>query len=477
MNSASKAEKPLAGSDTRWYWMIIFCLVFLFSILYAYFADITGYQYDPKYYWELAEGVFENGLNPLYILRFPQSIRGYLFPVLLGYCKHLLPGVWGWRILASLSMAFCFSLSLPCAVKGRLTASRKELAGTLLAYAVFMWIWGDLMQYPLSDFFACFFLISAIALLRMIRPGQKAWITLLSGAISGGLLYAAYNTRSTYLYSGILVVAAFFLSKGKNRTAMILTAAGLIAGAAVTALPQCYINRHNEGVFSPKVFYDRVDNEVYKGLTTSKYETYIGDRDVYPRAGIIFDDLTGWQLIQREHITAAGFKLTDIFRLFLRYPLDMTGIYVRHFIALLTPLYRQAYVTDLRAVDPLTIIVSMLLWLTAGYGILASLKEKGTGAEALWIAAVCIPALLQIFDEPELRFFLPVYLLCYYYVFAVIDYGIFFRSLKSNFPQVLIISLVIIGFWISMAGYITATKRDGALLLNETPVITVDKDR
>lgn len=453
----------------RFWWLPVFAVVFVISLLYAARANVTELYFDSKYYWTLSSVISENGPDPIYILRFPESVRGYFFPVLIGYFRLFFHGITGWRVLASLSLAVCFSLSLPYAVKGRGISSLKGSVRTLLAYVLFMWIWGGLMQYPLSDFIACFLLISAIALLRTIPKQQKTRLKILSGFVAGALLYAAYNTRTTYLYSIIVVLAAFILINRKKTRTVLITGLSVIFGMAVLSLPQCYINNHNEGKISPLVNYDLIDNEVFKGLTTARYETYIGDFEVYPRSGLIFDDLAGWQIVQRENISEENFELSRIFDLFLKYPLDMTGIYFRHLLSLLTPVYRQVYVTDITDFSVLTILVSIILWLTAGYGILIQIREQGISLNALWILSVCIPGLLQIFDEPELRFFLPLYLLCYYEVCAVLDWKKYLRALKANWLPVLILSLLITAFWISQTGDILAAKRNGALLFSSAP--------
>ena len=449
------------------YRLLVFAAVFVSALLYAARANVTELYFDSKYYWTLSNVIYENGLNPIYMLRFPESVRGYFFPVLIGYFRLFFDGITGWRVLASLSMALCFSLSLPCAVKGRGIRSWKESIRTLLAYAVYMWIWGDLMQYPLSDFIACFLLISAIALLRTVHSRQKTGLKILTGLIAGALLYAAYNTRTTYLYSIIVISAAFILINRKRARTILITGLSVLAGMAILSLPQCYINDHNTGSISPLVNYDLADNEVFKGLTTARYETYVGDSEIYPRSALLFDDLTGWQIIQRENISGENFKLSQIFDLFLKYPADMTGIYFRHLLSLLTPVYRQVYVRDIHDFSVLTMLISIILWLTAGFNIFIRIRKQGLRLNALWILAVCLPGLLQIFDEPELRFFLPAYLLCYYEVFAGIDWKRYFRILKANWPQALILSLAIIVFWISQTGGILAAKRNGALLFSD----------
>ena len=460
----AELKRDKKSDKAGFWWLAAFLIIFILSILYALRSNVTEYYYDSRNYWNLANDLFYDGPEPINILKFPKSIRGYFFPILTGYFKYFFPGVWGWRILVSLSMAFCFSLSLPYAIGEKPIRSLVDVIRSLLAFTVYMWIWGDYSQYPLTDFSSCFYLLSAIAFLRCIRKDHKPLIQAVFGLCAGVFLYAAYNTRPTFLYSAVIVFAAFILINRKRSSVVLISMAGILTGMLIFALPQCYINNRHDSVFSPLVNYDLVDNEVFKGLTTSRYETYIGDPDVYPRSALIFDDLTGWQIIRREKLSAGSFRLYDIFPLFLKYPLDMAGIYVRHLLSLLTPVYRQVYVTDIYAFEPVTAVVSMVLWLIAGFGILERIKAKGTDLNALWILSVCVPGLLQIFDEPELRFFLPIYILCYYYVFAVIDHKSLLRSFKSNRIPVLLISLLILVLWITLTGNILASKRDGALL-------------
>ena len=471
----SDEKNKIKKDQKNWWWAPAFLIILISSLLYAYHKNITEYYFDSKYYWNLTNDLFYDGPNPLHILAFPESIRGYFFPSLIGYFKYFFPGVWGWRIFAALSMAFCFSLSLPYAIRGRGIASFREFLRTLLAYAVFMWFWGDSMQYPLSDFAPCFLLLSAIAFLRSAGKLKNPVCILVFGTFAGVLLYTAYNTRPTFLYSALFILPAYILLNRRKKSAILLGLSGMLVGITVFALPQCYINRHNGGSFSPVVNYDLVENEVFKGLTTARYETYVGDFDVYPRSGVIFEDGPGWKLIKEAKISAKGFQLTKIFDLFLKYPLDTIGLYSRHLFSLLTPIYRTTYISDIYSVEPLTIVLSIVLWLAAGYSILMQMKEKPGGLDILWILALCVPGLLQIFDEPELRFFLPAYLLCYYHICAVVDYKMLARQWKTNWRQTLIVSLVIFLFWLSLTGNILSAKRNGALLIGNHPTTMISK--
>ena len=154
----------------------------------------------------------------------------------------------------------------------------------------------------------------------------------------------------------------------------------------------------------------------------------------------------------------------------------MIGIYVRHLVSLLTPVYRQVYIANVYAVNPALIVFSIILWLLAALGVLGQVRIFGIDWNVLWILALCIPGLLQIFDEPELRFFLPIYLLGYFYVFAVIDYRKLANTFKSNRLQTLVLFAVIFMLWISLLGYTLATIRSTKLMLSDNSAYVIHDD-
>ncbi len=476
-DNGAEISKKTNKRFQRYYWAIVFILIFFLSMQYAKHADITVQHYDSKEYWNLANDILYNGYNPIYILRFPQSIRGYFFPVLVGYFKAFFNGIRGWRVLASISVGLCFSLSLPYAIKGRGICSVRELLRTMLAYTVFMWVWGNFMQYPLSDFFSFFFLISAIAILRAIDLISSVVLKAFAGFICGILLYAAYNTRPTFLYSILVILPVYLFINRKNRKYVWIVLVNILLGMVILSLPQCYINNRHEGSFSPKVFYDLVDSEVYRGIYTARYETYTGTLTGFRAAGLVFEDPVGRIILERENISIDDFQINRIFDLFLKYPLDMPGIYFRHLLSLLTPVYRNVYISNIYEIDCVLIIVSIFLWLLAGYGLLVQISNNGLKVDALWIFAVCLPGLLQIFDEPELRFFLPLFVLCYYYVFVMIDYKTLYRAFLVKKISVLIIFLAVFMLWLTLTGSILSSGKDRPLLISDNTAYIINKQK
>ena len=49
---------------------IVFIIIFVASLIYAAIIDIRVYVYDSEYYWNIADPVFEEGLN---LLNFPYT--------------------------------------------------------------------------------------------------------------------------------------------------------------------------------------------------------------------------------------------------------------------------------------------------------------------------------------------------------------------------------------------------------------------
>ena len=80
--------------------------------------------------------------------------------------------------------------------------------------------------------------------------------------------------------------------------------------------------------------------------------------------------------------------------------------------------------------------------------------------------SICLPGLLQLAGAVEIRFFLPAYLLVYYYVFAIIDYKEVAMDLKSQHFKPLMI--VVIGFvmWLAIFGDIMSNNQEMVFLLN-----------
>ncbi len=473
-HDSSEGKLSLIHDFPKRYGWVAFFVIFIFSLIYAAAVDIQIYVFDSMYYWTKADPVFENGFN---LLLYPNTFRGYLFPMLVGIFKMLFHGVRGWRIIAALSSGFTFAFSLPYVISGRRINSYKEVLRAVLSFIFFMWIWGDFMQYPLSDFCAAAFLLAGVAMLKSMDADRFTLRTLLKGIACGVLLYAAYNTRITFLYGTVFAVIVFAVGNRKHLKHVLFVCAVVLAGGFLTAWPQCLINQQYYSVFSPRVYtesYSEVDKslqmkQVFFGIQNDRRETYVGDELLhYPQAAVFFDDPVGMEIIRRRNLSIDRFSVFTVFKLIREFPLDMMGIYVRNLISLLTPMYRQIYINNLYQDKGLWTSVSVLIWLIAGFGVVEQLRRKKSLSNSFWIFAICLPSFLQLFGSPEIRFFLPVYLLCYTYVFVTIDYKEAFVSLKGDWIRVVICFMVIFMLWMTVFGNIVSNSQVRTFIIHDS---------
>ena len=452
----------------------LFLVILISSIIYAGLVNIRDYPYDAGYYWTTADPVFENGFD---IRAFPRTFRGYLFPVLVGALKQFLPGCWGWRLLAAVLVSVCFAFSLPFVLKGRRLDSFAETARMFLAYLMMMCIWRDLLQYPLSDFPAVFFLISDAALIRWMVGKKLSGRLLLTALVSGILLYAAYNTRIAYLFGGLVLTAVYVIMDHSSLKKILPVLLAMLAGAAAAALPQSMINKQYAGDLLPVVhteFHRSTGNlqtsQVFNGLNYSKYETYAGeDAEYYPKAKVYFEDPVGKEILRRRNLSADRFSITTVLKLFWEYPLDMAGIYVRHLIMLMTPVYQWIYISDLYTDKSLLLICSILIWILAFLGLLDARDNHGFSKNALWSLAVCIPAFLQTAGMPETRFFLAVHVLCYGWIFVGIDFASLWKRIRKQWLQVLVSTLLIMMLWITVYGNVLSNNQARTMVIRDDP--------
>lgn len=209
-------------------------------------------------------------------------------------------------------------------------------------------LWGNYLQYPLSDFSAAVCLTAAAVLLkRMSEKNDSRFKNIFISLGIGILLYASYNIRAAYLYGAGALMVIYIILANKKKVAFSLL--GILIGVGIIATPQIIINHQYVGTFSPKVYTEQINNyekslqmqQVFWGLGYEKYETYIGDPDYYEDAKVYYDDVAGTELIRREKLSREEFSFEDWAKLVCKYPMDMIALYTRHLVGLITPVYNK----------------------------------------------------------------------------------------------------------------------------------------
>lgn len=468
--------------------LAMFAVISTALLTFSFFRNITVFPYDSSYYWSIADSVFENGFN---ILNFPETFRGCLFPLLVGIIKRVVyrlgfNSYWGWRILISGMVAGILVYAFPIIFKRNDTThiSWTNYLTNAIFILMFCVFWGDFIQYPLSDFPACFFMLMGIAVLIWVKDKPNRIHKIVGGIIAGTLLYAAYNTRAAFLYGisiAIIVFTIYILREKSYRNFLVLIA--LITGMLLAATPQMMINHQYIGSWSPKVYTEQLlgyqrslqSEQVHLGLHQSRYETYIGDDTDYPVPSVFFDDPIGERLIETEEITPDGFIYGKVFKLFIKYPLDIAGLYIRHLISLMTPVFSQMYISDLYADKGIFISLAIIIWMIAAIDLLFDYKKKFDKITLCMLIAVIFPALLQLAGMPEIRFFLMVHLLLYYYVVNIIDYRKLYQNIKNRWIPIVIVCAVVYFMWISNIGMILSYNREKVFIINDNHYEYIDE--
>ncbi len=459
------------------YAIVAFIMCCIILLVYATVKNINTYYWDSEYYFGIADSVLSSG--SFRITDFPDTYRGYLLPVLILLFKSMFRGVWGWRILISVILSAGMSFVFPYILDDKGIDTFAKLMRLIPVMVAVIFFWGDFLQYPLSDIPSIIFLGAGTALLiSLIRKNELSILSSVIRSLSAGIMmYAAYNTRAAFLYGilPVLVIFVFFMRKIPVKTIICLLC--MLIGISSVALPQCLINRKYLGRFTPSIntnkyteeFYDYsqdlMTQQVYWGLLYDRFEGYIGDLNEFPDNAVYYDDHVGASIIEQEGLDETIFKLSDFFRLYVKYPVDMTGIYIRHLVSLMTPVYNEQYITDMYGSKALTVGVSMIIWLLTGISICNTIARKNLTCSALWVIALIIPSLLQLLGAPEIRFFIPLYLLAYTYVFVMIDYRSLYSDIKERIWGVVIVSGIVALLWLAIIGDIMSNCNSRTILV------------
>ena len=249
-----------------------------------------------------------------------------------------------------------------------------------------------------------------------------------------------------------------------------------VLGFGLASYPQCAINKNHLGLYSPKVYTEAYSGynsnlqtiQVLWGLKYPRFESYIGDIEKYKSAAVYFDDAIRNQIISKENISEDNFKLSTIVKVFIKYPLDTIGIYTRHLISLMTPAWNQVYITNLFTDKTFIILLSIAMWLLLGIQVCCIVKKQDLHAQNIeYVIPILIPAFLQIFGAPELRFFFPVYILLYPIICYKLNYREILKSLKMNSLSISFLIVIIVFLWITVLGDTLSMNREIPFLIND----------
>lgn len=416
---------------------------FFFIILFFQLYKNIGYDqyhYDCGIYQKYGQEIFQGGTYNLRNLT--SAFRGYIFPSLLGFA-HFLDGKLGvgcvfLKIIFSILYGGFFAWSLPELMSyffpsGTKTIYRK--VAHLLLMSIFFW---GLFIYPLTDLLGMILCIHSVLCVvdaasdfAKEKENRKPGFRLVKFFCAGIFAYAAYNVRSIYLFSELVVILLTVFICRKKIFRCLVGILAICMGSFVCSIPQIFVNYHLTGELS---FMLPTSNLMFQqlvwGLQNQKYESYVGP--VYGSAGLYFKDTAGMELIslwQGMGKTLDSFK--DYIKLAIHYPLDLCGIYARHAVNMLLLIYPEQYIYDLEKNRSGLIVLNYLVIYVSGAWAYKRADDLKSGqipinVEKILAAAACLlPSLGILPGALEQRFSVMLYL----FIFGFLIYDVNYRTL------------------------------------------------
>ncbi len=424
--------------------MLLFAFLNSYSVLSG--VSVNDYVYDSYDYWTLAGRAFDE--TGFHITLFPQTIRGCEFPFIILICKKVLSDIWAWRTFVNALLTLFFTVILPNIIGKHAVDTWRYKLGLFSSAGIYVFFFGKMSQYPLSDIPAMVFFCGAIALLKTIFETSEARRKLI-GAGAGVLLYLCYNTRTIYLYAVVAALIVFFVQNIRKKKEVLTILAFILAGMVVGAIPQMIVNNHQTGKPSPFVKVDYADNGDLKkqqlvwGLEMDRYESLaITDTG---SVELVFVDRVGKELINRERFNSKSISFAEYLKLLAKYPLDVLGIYTRHLVSSLIPVWQDQYIKERITNKTCRVVLAITLLCVFWTAKIQEMNEKKCFLP-IWELPIILPSILETIGAPEVRFYLPVYCIIYWKLCNEIKYRELLDWCKNH--RGVVITVVILSFFI-----------------------------
>ncbi|CAD0321154.1 hypothetical protein [Xanthomonas hortorum] len=390
----------------------------LLAAAFIFFAsqlitNATIFQGDAGAYWAISSAIVDGS--------FPQTIRGYFYPLLLTPFRFIFNhseslGLLSLKIGQAIGYGYLLSILLPDfyqAILGARTSTFRRILPSLLVALIFP----GLIAYPLSD--APSFGLMATALHLSLKAIRSHSLILLLAA--GLLAYFAYNTRTIYMFSFIALISIVFIFSAKNISHKAIAVACFLLGSAVGAIPQMAINHHYHGTASPLVVTDKDGKSLFVrqltwGMVVDKYETYI-DPGTHQATPVFYANDEGASILQNEGGFTENQSFPRIFKMMSEHPIAFVKIYIRHVALALDARDGDVY-TNLPSSEKSThslffLIIACLGLTRLAASLLAQDKNRKTAENLLYLSVLALPCIAVIPGAIETRFFLPIYCISY----------------------------------------------------------------
>lgn len=450
----------------KMYLPIIFLLLFSMSMCVLLLLHETDMPYDAGVYLAIGKSCGWDIRN-MYT-----GFRGWLFPYTLFMCYKFgrlfgsdYFGIW---VMTSTTYAVIFTIVFRCIAKilgfGMLNKRSLSLGGAICGIVFYIYFRG-LFIYTLSDFYAfSLSLIDVILIYDILNSERKLRMKFIEAYILGLGMYGAYNIRTIYLFllvSCILVLVIWQLCEKKWKQ-LAATFVPCVLGMFSCSIPQIISNHHLYGSYSWKVPAEGLMlSQISWGISWERYATYMGDLSEYGSRSMYFVDHIGQSILESAQITEFT-SYGQFVKLVLSYPLDFLGVYIRHFLNMLYPIYPNQYIFDVTKDKTLLLLIFYSLLFLAVSNFISSFELKSS--KWVWFCLILVPCICILPGAVEIRFFVALHFLIYMY--AVLGSGNFIVRFRQNKVRYIITYLVGFGLYIAYAGAMLGTTMQGTATIH-----------
>lgn len=443
----------------------VFLVLFLICFIMQILIDNEEILYDASLYWEYGKALGWDVRNETL------GFRGYFLLYFFSMCYQLgtlfskeFSGYW---ILSSLIFALTFSIVffMIARILDFVESDNYILGAGGICGILFLLFFRGLFIYPLSDFYALSLSLLSIVLVYNILEKNPKWHTRTMESFALGLcLYGTYNIRTIYLFLAIAVMALLIVWQiyEKKWRELLITAPCCFGGMVLCAWPQMIINHRLFGEYAWQVSTgDLMLFQLHCGISTGRYATYIGDPSLSNVGGMFFKDGSGQAILdgaQLADFTSYG----EWFGLILRHPLDFAGIYIRHLLNMLYPIYPNQYIKDITRDKSLLLLVFYTILFIAVFSFVRSAKMKSK--KWIWLFLILMPCICILPGAVEIRFFIALHFIIYMY--ATLGIKEFIMQFRENKVKYIAGYLTGFLFYIAYAGMLLATTEASVALIN-----------
>ncbi|MCF7557871.1 hypothetical protein [Pseudomonas petrae] len=401
-------------SDNLTLSFVVSALIFLMAQTVTDAHDFRG---DARLYWSLSSTIWD--------LSFPQTVRGYVYPLLLSPARALFDrnidaGPTLLKLCHSIIYGYFFAVTLPnlyTKIIGGTTSVAKRVTLALIVSIIFP----GLVSYPLSD--APSFALTVYSMSCVLLAYDKKTVTKkMAYLMMAGLLsYAAYNTRTIYIFSfAAMAVAVVAITIGNTWVKTICLLA-FLSGSLIGAAPQMVINKKYNDNFSPLITTGLQGDSLYVsqlmwGLIVDRYETYI-EKGKAGGTPVFYANSRGIEILKEKGVDLTSPRLSDYVDIALKHPADLLTIYLRHTASALDARDGDVYTTTPsynKSIRSFMYLMIVTLGLTQLARSLISNKTISHNRyKVMWLATLTLPCFASIPGAVETRFFFPIFCLAY----------------------------------------------------------------